>query len=152
MSLYGTEWRERGYGLRGGSKEINANRFFRDSHWLEIWKKTFMVLHGTEWRERGYGLSWPPSQKTHDQIHITTTWPFILLLGCLSHGSKLNRRLDHRLFRGHFSTLWPSHATADYYFIFFLFVLFLFCSIQYLELYCQVAQLDHTLSKSIPMT
>ncbi len=23
-------------------KDINANRFFRDSHWLEIWRKTLM--------------------------------------------------------------------------------------------------------------
>jgi hypothetical protein len=37
-------------------KEINANRFFRDSHWLEIWKKPLMFLYGTEWRKRGYGV------------------------------------------------------------------------------------------------
>jgi hypothetical protein len=37
-------------------KEMNANRFFRDSHWLDIWKKPLMVLYGIEWRERGYGL------------------------------------------------------------------------------------------------
>ncbi len=36
--------------------EINANRFFRDSYWLEIWKKPFISLYGTEWRARGYGL------------------------------------------------------------------------------------------------
>jgi len=33
-------------------KEINANRFFWDSHWLEIWKNHY----GTEWREHGFGL------------------------------------------------------------------------------------------------
>jgi hypothetical protein len=64
-------------------KEINANRFFWDSHWLEIWSNHFypsmgpnggsvtmdsglslagnlvkplLSLYGTEWRERGYGL------------------------------------------------------------------------------------------------
>ncbi len=37
-------------------KEINANQFFWDSHWLEIWKKQLMALYGPEWRERGYGL------------------------------------------------------------------------------------------------
>jgi hypothetical protein len=47
LSLYGTEWRERGYGLgrfqiQGGEnwilpQKINANRFFWDSHWLEIY-------------------------------------------------------------------------------------------------------------------
>ena len=30
-------------------KQINANRFFWDAHWLEIWKNHL-------WRERGYGL------------------------------------------------------------------------------------------------
>jgi hypothetical protein len=33
-------------------KEINADRFYRGSHWLEIWKNHY----GTEWREHGYGL------------------------------------------------------------------------------------------------
>jgi hypothetical protein len=33
-------------------KEINANRFFWDSHWLEIWSNHFCP----EWRERGYEL------------------------------------------------------------------------------------------------
>jgi hypothetical protein len=33
-------------------KEINAKRFFRDSHLA----KPLMSLYGTEWRERGYGL------------------------------------------------------------------------------------------------
>ncbi len=33
-------------------KEINANRFFWDSHWLENWS----ALYGIEWRERGCGL------------------------------------------------------------------------------------------------
>jgi hypothetical protein len=38
-------------------KEIYANRFIRDSHWLEIWKNHFCPTMGpTEWRERGYGL------------------------------------------------------------------------------------------------
>jgi hypothetical protein len=37
-------------------KEMNANRIFLDSHWLEIWKKLLMCLYGTEWRERGYRL------------------------------------------------------------------------------------------------
>jgi hypothetical protein len=38
-------------------KEMNANRFFRDSRWLESGKTTYcMSLNGTEWRERGYGL------------------------------------------------------------------------------------------------
>ncbi len=34
------------------SKEMNANRYFLDSHWLEICV--------TEWRERGYGLWFGP--------------------------------------------------------------------------------------------
>jgi hypothetical protein len=39
------------------SKEMNANRFFRDFHLLEIWKTTYMYVPlWTEWRERGYGL------------------------------------------------------------------------------------------------
>jgi hypothetical protein len=40
-------------------KEMNANRFFWDSHWLEIWSNHFCPSMGyrTEWRERGYGLS-----------------------------------------------------------------------------------------------
>jgi hypothetical protein len=29
-------------------KLMNANRFFWDSHWLEIWPNHFMSLHGTE--------------------------------------------------------------------------------------------------------
>jgi hypothetical protein len=38
-------------------KEMNANRFFWDSHWLEIWSNhALMSLYVTEWRERGYGL------------------------------------------------------------------------------------------------
>ncbi len=37
-------------------KEMNANRFFWDSHWLEIWSNHLCPsVHGTEWRERGYG-------------------------------------------------------------------------------------------------
>ncbi len=36
-------------------KEIDANRIFCDSHWLESGKTTY-GLYGTEWRERGYGL------------------------------------------------------------------------------------------------
>ncbi len=53
MSLYWTEWRERGYGLgrsqtQGGKNWIlpkeNANRFFWDSHWLEIWKNNYVPL------------------------------------------------------------------------------------------------------------
>jgi hypothetical protein len=39
-------------------KEIKPNRFFWDSHWLKIWKKTIMSFYGTKWRERGYGLRW----------------------------------------------------------------------------------------------
>ncbi len=44
---------ERKYEIQGGknwilSKEINANRFFWDSHWLKIWKKTLLSLCGTE--------------------------------------------------------------------------------------------------------
>jgi len=36
-------------------KEMNANRFFPDSDWLEIWeKKTVISLYGIEWRERGF--------------------------------------------------------------------------------------------------
>ena len=42
-------------------KEMNANRFFLDSHWLEIWSKPLLSLYGTEWRERGYGLRWSRS-------------------------------------------------------------------------------------------
>jgi hypothetical protein len=37
-------------------KEINANRFFWDSHWLEIWKKT---TYGPLWDRmdvHGYGI------------------------------------------------------------------------------------------------
>ena len=37
-------------------KERNANRFFQESHWLEILEKSLMSLYGTEWRERCYGL------------------------------------------------------------------------------------------------
>jgi hypothetical protein len=33
-------------------KDINANRVFWDSHWLEIWINHLC----TEWWERGYGL------------------------------------------------------------------------------------------------
>jgi hypothetical protein len=29
-------------------KEINANRFFTDSHWLEIWKNHW-PLYGADW-------------------------------------------------------------------------------------------------------
>ncbi len=32
-------------------KKIYANRFFWDSHWLEIWIKPLMSLYWTEWRE-----------------------------------------------------------------------------------------------------
>ncbi len=48
--------------MQGGKKwnfpkGISANRFFCDSHWLEIWKNHYVPLqYGTEWRERGYGL------------------------------------------------------------------------------------------------
>jgi hypothetical protein len=50
--------------MQGGKNRIlpkvmNANRFFRDCHWLEIWKnweKPLLSLYGTERRERGYGL------------------------------------------------------------------------------------------------
>jgi hypothetical protein len=49
----------RWYDMNGGSqmqggknwilpKEINANWFFLDSHWLEIWKKPLMSLYGTK--------------------------------------------------------------------------------------------------------
>jgi hypothetical protein len=38
-------------------KEINANWFFWDSHWLGNLVKPLLSLYGTEWRERGYGLS-----------------------------------------------------------------------------------------------
>jgi hypothetical protein len=44
-------------------KEMNANRFFWDSHWLEIWSNHFCPSMGTEWRERGYGL-WRRKAKT----------------------------------------------------------------------------------------
>ncbi len=37
-------------------KQINANRFFWDSHWLESLVKPLLSLYRTEWRERGYGL------------------------------------------------------------------------------------------------
>jgi hypothetical protein len=36
-------------------KEMNANRFFWDSHWLDL-VKPLISLYGTEWRDRGYGL------------------------------------------------------------------------------------------------
>jgi hypothetical protein len=38
-------------------KDMNANKFFWDSHWLEIWSyHSFPSMgYGTEWRERGYG-------------------------------------------------------------------------------------------------
>ncbi len=48
-------------------KEMNANRFFWDSHWLEIWSNHFYPFMGpnggsvamdSEWRDRGYRL-WP---------------------------------------------------------------------------------------------
>ncbi len=47
--------------MKGGKnwilpKDINANWFFWDSQWLEIWKNPLMSLYGTEWREWGYGL------------------------------------------------------------------------------------------------
>ncbi len=47
--------------LQGGKnwilpKEINANRFFWDSHWLEIWSNHFCPSYGTDWRELGNGL------------------------------------------------------------------------------------------------
>jgi hypothetical protein len=54
LSFYGTEWRERGYGLgrlkmQGRKnwilpKEMNANRFFWDSHWLEILSNHYFSL------------------------------------------------------------------------------------------------------------
>jgi hypothetical protein len=38
-------------------KEMNANRFFWDSHALAgNLVKPLLSLYGTEWRERGYGL------------------------------------------------------------------------------------------------
>jgi hypothetical protein len=62
LSLYGTEWRDRDYGLGRSKmqnwilqKEINANRFSGDSHRLDIWKTTFVPLWDRK-RERGYGL------------------------------------------------------------------------------------------------
>ncbi len=50
--------------MQGGKKwklpkEIIANRFFWDSHWLEIWKNHLCVsglYEAAEWRGRGYGL------------------------------------------------------------------------------------------------
>ncbi len=36
-------------------KEVNANWFFLDYHWLEIWKN-HLSLCGTKCWERGYGL------------------------------------------------------------------------------------------------
>jgi hypothetical protein len=40
-------------------KEMNVNRFFWDSQWLEIWSP-LLSLYGTEWRERGYVLWFGP--------------------------------------------------------------------------------------------
>ncbi len=45
-------------------KEMNANRFFWDSHWPEM-VKLLMFLYGTEWRERGYGLRNPLGDGSH---------------------------------------------------------------------------------------
>jgi hypothetical protein len=37
-------------------KELNANWFFWDSHWLEIWSNHFCPSMGPNYRERGNGL------------------------------------------------------------------------------------------------
>ncbi len=45
--------------MQGGKNwiwEINANRFFWDSHWAGNLDKPILSLYGTELRERGYGL------------------------------------------------------------------------------------------------
>jgi hypothetical protein len=47
--------------MQGGKNRIlqkymNANRFFRDSHWLEIWKNHFCPSMGPNGGGRGYGL------------------------------------------------------------------------------------------------
>jgi hypothetical protein len=39
-------------------KEMYANLFFRDSHWLEIWKNHLCPSMGTNEGEPGYGLGW----------------------------------------------------------------------------------------------
>jgi hypothetical protein len=65
-------------------KEINANRFFWVSHWLEISGKTTNVpLCDPEWRERGYGLRHKRSPSTRakpNQTHVAdvTLWNFLL--------------------------------------------------------------------------
>ncbi len=50
-------------------KEINADRFFWHSHWLEIWKKPVMSPYGTELRERGYGLCITCILQSNKQLH-----------------------------------------------------------------------------------
>ncbi len=49
-------------------KEIKANRFFWDSHWLEIWKN----FYRTEWRKRGYGLRSKLGHSTCDSDTLRT--------------------------------------------------------------------------------
>jgi hypothetical protein len=52
----GTTWTEISNAGRFLPKEMNTNRFYWDSHWLEIWSNHFCPSIGPNWRERGYGL------------------------------------------------------------------------------------------------
>jgi hypothetical protein len=50
-------------------KEMNANRFFWDSHWLAIWSNHLCPSMGLNaWRDRGYGL------RRFSEV-LTVLWP-----------------------------------------------------------------------------
>jgi hypothetical protein len=64
------------------TKEISANRFLRDSHWLEILKNHLLSLYGTELRERG--LSWIPASEGRNRIR-SKSQKRIILMACFDY-------------------------------------------------------------------
>ncbi len=69
-------------------KEINANRFFWDSYWLESGKP----LYGTEWRERGYMNS--GKYEGVENVKLTFGQPFLALTHQEQNPTDQNQRKE----------------------------------------------------------
>ncbi len=77
-------------------KEINANRFFWDSHWLEIWQN---LLYPSMWPKGGsvamdfeeYGLQQDSTSPTHP---LPVTHCLCLLYFDIGKGGEYERRLE----------------------------------------------------------
>jgi hypothetical protein len=91
MSLYGTEWRERGYGLWILPKEINANQFFWDSYWLEICKNHLCPCMGLNG-----GSVAMDSDKNEDVENVKLTFgqPFLALTHQEQNPADQNQRKE----------------------------------------------------------